>query len=285
MKYIRFVSDIHLDFDVRLWHKSNASRHGAACDMDLLWYPEQMEGDDETTFIIPGDLWIERRFISRKHPTTGRSWIEMLSDQFKYVVFVLGNHDYWGQNFSMEAGKVKMAMNDDKLTNVYFLEKSAVVLDNVKFLGGTLWTDFGKQDPVVMMNATNRMNDYNYIRNGAGYRNLYPIDVLNRHLDTRNYISWNAAKDNPEQRVMIVTHMAPTFASCDPALGSMDYAPYYASDLSDMILDDCQDVEWWIHGHIHSPADYMVGNTRVMCNPRGYVGQPTMWDPRLRIEL
>jgi hypothetical protein len=44
----------------------------------------------------------------------------------------------------------------------------------------------------------------------------------------------------------------------------------YASDLNDMILDN-ENIKVWIHGHMHDPVDYMIGNTRVISNPRGYL--------------
>jgi len=43
----------------------------------------------------------------------------------------------------------------------------------------------------------------------------------------------------------------------------------YSSDLSEFILDRPQ-IKVWTHGHTHDTFDYMVGTTRVLCNPRGY---------------
>ena len=45
----------------------------------------------------------------------------------------------------------------------------------------------------------------------------------------------------------------------------------YSSDLSEFIMDHPQ-IKLWTHGHTHDKFDYLVGNTRVVCNPRGYVG-------------
>jgi hypothetical protein len=44
----------------------------------------------------------------------------------------------------------------------------------------------------------------------------------------------------------------------------------FHSDLSDFILDRPH-IKLWTHGHMHNTSDYLVGNTRVVCNPRGYV--------------
>ena len=44
----------------------------------------------------------------------------------------------------------------------------------------------------------------------------------------------------------------------------------YSSDLSEFILDRPQ-IKLWTHGHTHDPYDYMIGSTRIVCNPRGYI--------------
>ena len=45
----------------------------------------------------------------------------------------------------------------------------------------------------------------------------------------------------------------------------------YVSDLDDFIHDRPQ-IKLWTHGHTHHPFDYMINQTRVVCNPRGYKG-------------
>ena len=30
-------------------------------------------------------------------------------------------------------------------------------------------------------------------------------------------------------------------------------------------------IKLWMHGHTHEDFDYVLGETRVVCNPRGYV--------------
>jgi hypothetical protein len=44
----------------------------------------------------------------------------------------------------------------------------------------------------------------------------------------------------------------------------------YSSDLSEFILDHPQ-IKLWTHGHTHDVFDYMIGDTRILCNPRGYI--------------
>ena len=61
----------------------------------------------------------------------------------------------------------------------------------------------------------------------------------------------------------------------------------YASDLSDLILDNPQ-IKFWTHGHIHTQFDYMIGTTRILCNPRGYAGyerRAQEFDPGLEFDI
>jgi len=39
----------------------------------------------------------------------------------------------------------------------------------------------------------------------------------------------------------------------------------------------------WLHGHTHSPRDYVIGTTRVVCNPRGYPHEK--WKPPVDLGL
>jgi hypothetical protein len=51
----------------------------------------------------------------------------------------------------------------------------------------------------------------------------------------------------------------------------------YSSDLDQFILDRPQ-IKLWTHGHTHEPFDYMIGSTRVVCNPRGYINHEACAD-------
>ena len=59
----------------------------------------------------------------------------------------------------------------------------------------------------------------------------------------------------------------------------------YYTELTEFILDRAPAL--WLHGHVHSSFDYMIGDTRVVCNPRGYVGNEVNpnFDPELVVEV
>jgi hypothetical protein len=37
------------------------------------------------------------------------------------------------------------------------------------------------------------------------------------------------------------------------------------------MLDHPQ-IKLWTHGHTHHEFEYVIGETKVVCNPRGYIG-------------
>lgn len=288
MKYIRLVSDIHLDFDIDAFNRSkfkSTPENKATGEMGWLWTPPAMEGDLDSTLVIAGDLWYERKFLTRKYKN-GTSWMQNMAKQFKYVVFVLGNHDYWKTNLSTEIEGIKKELSAQELTNVFVLENRTLVLDNVKFLGGTLWTDYNEHNIPLMMDAPNLMNDYKKMRQGLKYGKAMPTHLYKIHKETKSYIFNNAIKDNPEQKLVVVTHMAPSEKSLeqrhiDNAL-PMNFL--YVSNLEKEVSSS--KIDLWFHGHLHEPVDYLLGTTRVISNPRGYVGEfSKSFNPEFRLEV
>ena len=289
MKYIRLVSDIHLDFDIdafNLSKKKGMLKNKTNLDeMDWVWTPNALDSDLESTLVIAGDIWYERKFLTRKYKNS-TSWLQNMSKQFKYVVFVLGNHDYWKTNISNEVAGIKKELEKQELSNVFVLENSTIVLDNVKFLGGTLWTDYKDHDTLLMIDAPNLMNDYKKIRHGAQYGKVHPNHLYRIHKETKSYIFNNAIKDNPEQKLVVVTHMAPSEKSLEQKHQDNDKPMnyLYVSNLEKEVTSS--NIDLWFHGHLHEPVDYLLGTTRVISNPRGYVGEyAANFNPELRLEV
>lgn len=284
MKFIREASDVHLDFDI------NTRSQRPALEMLKCWMPVPMDGDLDTCFILAGDIWTDRKFLLRKYED-GQSWMAKLAQRFKYVVFVLGNHDCWGTNLTYEHDKIKQELEAQGLTNCFILEKTSLVLDQVKFVGGTLWTDYNRCDPMILGAARGTMvKDHHYIKVGPGYSYVQPMHFYEIHMNTKKFIFNNVKRDDPDQKIVVVSHMAPTPKSIDRRfINSWRDNFYYYSDLEKRILADGQEIDLWFHGHTHAFADYNVGNVRVVCNPRGYNGYEPQskvgYQPEFRVEL
>lgn len=177
----------------------------------------------------------------------------------RYIIHVAGNHEYYGARIDNQI---------ESKENFHHLNNSSVEIDGVTFGGGTLWTDYrllGSQ-PLAMMDAEAYLNDHRRIKMGAayGYRKFRPSDAVTMHMQTREYI-FNNKLD------VVVTHHAPSPLSIHPKYANDSLNPCYASDLTERIM--FEGPNYWFHGHMHDPSDYMIGDTRVIANPYGYYGE------------
>ncbi len=299
MKYLRLCSDIHVDFDLQappaVWPQS-----GADVDpIDKCWMPPYMDGDDDTGLVIAGDLSSNHQIIDMKY-SNGDCWLQRVARKFKYVVFVLGNHDYYKRNFSDEHKLLKADIIALGLDNVHLLEQDTVTLDQVKFVGGTLWTSFNKHDPRVLAEWKHIMLT-DMVNIGCGAKtvqayytaelrapDLRAPQVYERFMNTKSFIMKNL-EHAPDQKLVIVTHMAPSELSVNarykhrPSQLMMNY--YFFSNLEREVT--ASGADFWFHGHMHDPVEYVLGQTRVVCNPRGYPyeGTRSSFDPTWRVEL
>lgn len=83
---------------------------------------------------------------------------------------------------------------------------------------------------------------------------------------------------------IVVTHHAPSIQSVPEIYHKDPVTSAYASNLEDLILE--YQPLYWIHGHIHTPCCYKIGETEAICNPHGYIDEPDNgYDRELIIEI
>lgn len=200
--------------------------------------------------------------------------LEECSAKYRKVIMVMGNHEHYRFQFHKTYEHIKSQLPD----NVYLLEKESLELDGVLFLGATLWTDMNRQDALTLYHMQGAMNDYRQItmlnERTGDYHRLQPERTVQEHLRTIEYFTTALAENRQREGgalpVVVVTHHSPSKLSTKPKYQKdvlMNGA--YSSDLSEFILDH-PEIRVWTHGHTHDTFDYMVGSTRVICNPRGY---------------
>lgn len=206
------------------------------------------------------------------------------------VILVPGNHEYYGyrMGYVRELFACEEAYDEP---GVYVLDNKAVILDGVRFIGSTMWTDFalfGADDVEgTMTGIRGVMNDYSEIKVGTGAddeRVVSPQETRELHLESLRFLQTEMSSEF-EGPSVIVTHHAPHPNSLPGNLRKRNVAAAYASDLSTLIRE--RQPALWLHGHIHHVSDYEVGSTRVVANPRGYFGYALVpeFDPELLIEL
>jgi predicted phosphodiesterase len=268
---VKVVSDLHLEFS-DIFIKNSANK-----DIDVL--------------ILSGDILVADKLtkLNSEDGKCFRNFLTRVSEEFPHVIYVAGNHEFYNGGDFYKSLDVIREYCSTSYNNVYFLERDTKIIDDVVFVGGTLWTNMNKYDPMTLHAVRDMMNDYRAIRNDKkGYTQLKPADTVDRHRETLAYFRLMLS-EHKDKKCVVVGHHTPSFQSCHPQYAG-DYLMNgaYHSDLSEFILDHPQ-VKLWTHGHTHHAFDYMIGDTRVVCNPRGYESfswkEHTDWDPEKVIEL
>ena len=185
------------------------------------------------------------------------------------VVYVLGNHEYYGKAYPRLVEKLK---EESAGSNIHILEKDVVHIDGVNFLGCTLWSDFELLgDPrIAGFECQQVMTDFKKIRLSPKFSKLRSIDVAAIHRQSLSWLRYELEKLNNQVNV-VVTHHAPSRKSVLEHYKEDIISSAYASNLESVI--EKHNPKYWIHGHLHNSSNYTVGKTQVVCNPRGYSGE------------
>lgn len=212
------------------------------------------------------------------------------------VVYVAGNHEHYRRTLDAEIERGREASR--QAASVHFLENAVWIKDGVRFVGATLWTDFGLygagERERMMRHAGQHSADFDLIL----MREKSPLDLSHRshvfqprdavalHLESQAWLEGVFATPHAGPTV-VVTHHAPAPGSVSPEYAGDAMTPAYVSDLTDRI--ERWQPALWVHGHTHRAFDYRVGRTRVVCNPRGLYGgadaEDTGYDPRFVVEI
>ena len=256
---LKVFSDLHLE-------------HYNACQV----FPWIGEGD---VLILAGDILCAKNF--KKNGYLKNVYDRFLNDcskNYDKVLYVKGNHEAYGYNYE----SAHRVIQENLPGNFHLLENETVKIDNWNFIGFTLWTNFRNANPLEMMEAEQYMNDYSKILINSNYRKLRAQDTLNFHIKSRNYLlnQLEILKDN----VFVISHHAPSYQSVPPQFKPSSNNGAYCTNLDNLILNHPQ-IKYWVHGHTHNHFNYLIGDCRVVCNPGGYPGQDTGFNPDLILDI
>jgi Icc-related predicted phosphoesterase len=274
---INVISDLHLDFaDLTLPGGDVLILSGDICEARHL--KKDMYNKDMVLF--------EHERKDQRPDRYYRFFAEECS-KYREVVMVMGNHEHYGFQYQKTYAHIASQLPD----NVTLLENQTHTIDDVVFVGATLWTDMNGTDPLTMFHMKQSMNDYRQITQFNEAKNVYhrldPERTVADHYKSRRFIQ-ETVENKFDQKFVVVTHHAPSKASIKPQYaGDHLMNGAYSSDLSEFILDNPQ-IKLWTHGHTHDTFDYMIGSTRIICNPRGYKGyedRAEHFDPTLEFEI
>lgn len=205
------------------------------------------------------------------------------------IVYVPGNHEFYGDEMTIVEGDMEVFCRE---AGIHLLNRRAVVINGVRFVGATLWTDFrlyaGVDDVAVlaaMIRARNSINDYKGYILHEGVR-LTPWTTARMHEADKEFIKTTLAEAKPTNiPSVVVTHHAPSARSIHHRFLGDGINPAFASNLDDVVADGR--AVFWFHGHMHDSVQYEVGETMVMSNPYGYSPSENRvgFNPRFNVEI
>jgi len=195
------------------------------------------------------------------------------------LLYVAGNHEYYDGEFGM----VQIALGAAaSRAGVPLLDCTQHVEGDIRFLGCTLWTDYSLVPPArrprVIENSRTRNPDFEAIRYGT--RKFAPEDAIALATCHRSWLA-ERLDESFGGTTVVITHFAPHPLSIAPFYANHPGNPSFVLDLAPLMGRAAV----WIHGHTHPRFDYRVRGTRVVCNPRGYPGEPTDFRPDWTIEI
>ena len=181
------------------------------------------------------------------------------------VLYVPGNHEFYGQDMDELLGQLR---EKTEWKNIHILEKGVFEMNGWTFLGTTLWTDFDLYGNRVVHTSVGQamMQDFRVIRKGG---QMFTAQMSREeHKKSRAWLEQELAK-RKNDHVVVITHHAPTPRAIAPRYRDDPLSPAFASDLESVIHANPQ-IRLWNFGHVHTPLDSHIGQTRLLCNPRGY---------------
>lgn len=264
---IRLLSDLHLEFG----------------PLDL----PVAGNESDQILVLAGDVGLASK------DWTYLPHLEEWSERFGDIIYICGNHEFYDTSILRGIDKIKDNIKFAGLSNVHVVNNETVRIGQISFVCSTMWASYNKQHPECMYDAGLWMNDHKKIRTGSKAdpykRKFLPSDAYEEFLRSINFIFPNIKAEKEDgQKVVVVTHHAPSWQSVPDRFKTGQYATLngaYVSDLDDEILD--ADPVLWIHGHTHDSFAYEIGETAVICNPRGYfsVEENSNFNPTMVIEL
>lgn len=243
------ISDLHLDHSP--WKEAPSGEY--SIDLDLL--------------VIAGDSF------ASKNIDYHRTLFDNLSRSVPDIIIISGNHEFYGSTFTRTFDEIRTFFAS--YNNIHFAENEVLIFQGVPFVCTSLWTNNNNSNRVTRDHLLENINDYKMIRLSS-QRNLDPNFVAEYHERCLRFI--DDSYDHLQKsfgKMVVVTHHAPSVKSVSQYYKSTEFDRQtnysYYSDLESFI-ENRPKIAAWVHGHMHEEVDYMIGNTRIVTNPRGYLG-------------
>ena len=295
---IALASDLHLEFDtITLDNDGGADVLVLAGDICVARH------------FVDGKPTYQQR-LAKEY----RQFFDHVCREFPHVVYIMGNHEHYSGDIAKTYGILREQLD---YPNLHILEKETWKHGGHTFIGGTLWTDMNQEDSLAMSYAQSAMNDFREVLNsnrmvvrqvpvyernelwtpdgknggqykldetGATIRTGYkskeeparwtPEDSVVDHHKMLDYID-HVTRD-PGSYIVVGHHCPSELSVAEVYRGNLLNAAFRSN--IDEFIEARSQIRAWFHGHTHHNFNYWIGETRVVCNPRGYSGHETIAD-------
>ena len=228
-------------------------------DLHLIFEHKRLPriSDEADVLVMAGDIDSSRKRL--------RKYFKELRVNYNMpVVMVLGNHDYYNRFLNKAATDLQSVAA--KFENIHILSRSSVKIDDVTFLGTTLWTDFdnrrGESEVYYSFPDYRKINKVN---DDCEIMTVDTYDILTEHRKDRDWLNKSINKND---KTVVVTHHVPTTSVIPDIYRSSSINGGFYVDMSETMLKT--EPNLWLCGHTHYYFDYKIGNTKIYCNPWGY---------------
>lgn len=233
----------------------------------------QISDTDSEIIVLAGDIDIGVK---------GVTWaVEESARLEKPIIYISGNHEYYNTEFHTNLEEMRRAATN----NVHFLENNSALINGVRFLGCTMWTDFAAtgEPELAMLVASSTFTDYHCIRlkNRMWDGIIRPEDTLQFHQKSVEWLSAELEKEY-DGITVVVTHFAPSPLCQHPGYPLDARSAFFLSNLESLV----EKTDLWLFGHSHHCFDNVICGTPVVANQRGYPSESVAnYNPAYVVEV
>jgi Icc-related predicted phosphoesterase len=143
-----------------------------ASDIHLEFGPLVLTNDEAAdVLILAGDICVARDlemadknlYAENKRAARYLEFFNDVAAKFPKVIYIMGNHEHYDGDFAYTYDILKRALAH--LSNLHLLEKETLNVDDITFIGATVWTDMNGGDPITLMHIKDMMNEFRGVKN------------------------------------------------------------------------------------------------------------------------
>jgi Icc-related predicted phosphoesterase len=187
--------------------------------------------------------------------------------EFHRLILLGGNHCFWGSS----PQQVDQIWEKMKLPNNVTLLKTGetFTLNGQRFIGGDLWYDRPKGPNAFRL--TKEFPDFRRIKDFTPW-------VYDEHKRLVKFLEENLLPSD-----FVITHHSPSYQTVQKEFDGDPWNCFFMNSLDQLILD--KQPKYWHFGHQHQHYEGVIGNTKLICNAKGYKGETTGFNPNFVVEI